>query len=243
MSQSSTMLFATLSLSLALSSSHVAAIAPAQSTSGGFLVSVTTPWNGPTPAPSTSLHCTSGSTVLHTQDCTYGFPISYCYSSPPTPNCSTGYYPSVYYPERCFSESTCFPVPTTTSACNQGNTAYSTHTNYNGTLAGGKHTVIEEPVCRCSGWISWQQTSPYSSACLPTYKPSDTPCASYFTTSATTFSYTNISDVVTVKNTFCYCPAGETPYYPVATGTAKCAKVTSTRVVITVQTSRRTLTN
>lgn len=65
----------------------------------------------PTPSSSTSsdagaslittapgLTCTGGSTVLFTQDCTYGNPISYCYSPPPPISCATGSFPSVWHP-------------------------------------------------------------------------------------------------------------------------------------------------
>ena len=53
------------------------------------------------------LTCTGGSTVLYTQDCTYGFPVSYCYSPPPPISCGEGYFPSVYHPGKAVSTATC----------------------------------------------------------------------------------------------------------------------------------------
>lgn len=154
--------------------------------------------------PAVSLSCTGGSTVLTTTECTYGHTISYCYSKPATITCSDGYYPSVYAPVRCYLESTCFPLPTTTTSCNVGFTAQSTYTAFDGVLNNGSSTRIEFPQCACSGHVAWS-TAPYASYCLPTGT-----CAPYFTASSSTFSYTDATGVVTRSFTQCNCPASQT---------------------------------
>ena len=92
-----------------------------------------------------TLHCTGGSTVLYTTDCTMGTPVSYCHSPPPPIQCGTGYFPSVWHPGHCVQESTCFPLDAVwiTTECSNGGIAYTTQTLYEGTLAGGQSTVIK----------------------------------------------------------------------------------------------------
>ena len=88
--------------------------------------------------------CTDGSTLLHTTDCTMGTPVSYCYKPQPPIKCNDGYFPSVWHPDHCMEESTCFPLNAMwiTTECSNGAVPYTTTTLYDGTLAGGSSTVI-----------------------------------------------------------------------------------------------------
>ena len=90
------------------------------------------------------LACSDGSTILHTTDCTLGTLVSFCYK-PQTPiKCQSGFFPSVWHPDHCMEESTCFPLNAVwiTTECSNGALPYTTKTLFDGTLAGGESTVI-----------------------------------------------------------------------------------------------------
>lgn len=97
-----------------------------------------------TEAPYHDLRCSDGSTVLHTTDCTMGTPVVYCFQPPPPITCNHGYFPSVWHPEHCLEESTCFPTDADwiTTECHNGAFPFSTSTLYEGTLADGHWTAI-----------------------------------------------------------------------------------------------------
>lgn len=133
-------------LSCALAVSAIPQQTPSPSSSSYYTPSssVTVPPSSTITPPPATLSCSSGSTILYTTDCTMGFPISYCHSPEPPIQCSSGYYPSVWHPEHCVAESTCYPVdsPYITTKCSNGGIPYTTSTLYEGTLAGGESTTI-----------------------------------------------------------------------------------------------------
>lgn len=90
------------------------------------------------------LHCMHGSTIVYTTDCTMGNPVSYCWKPEPSIKCRAGYFPSVWHPDHCMEEQTCFPLSAAwiTTECSNGAMPYSTKILYDGTLAGGRSTVI-----------------------------------------------------------------------------------------------------
>lgn len=90
------------------------------------------------------LWCPNGQTAVYTTDCTLGTPVSYCFSQEPPIECSQGFFPSVWHPDHCMEESSCFPLsePWITTECSNGAVPYSTSTIYEGTLAGEESTVI-----------------------------------------------------------------------------------------------------
>lgn len=100
------------------------------------------------------LRCTDGSTVLHTTDCTMGTPISFCHKPQAPIKCDRGYFPSVWHPDHCMEQSTCFPLDATwiTTECKNGALPYTTKTMFDGVLAGGHSTVI-------SGKARWGKES------------------------------------------------------------------------------------
>src|SRR6266536_1272 len=191
---------------LFLSSAALVAALPQQTPAPTKLAtgsSTTTPPSS-TITSSASLSCSSGSTVLHTTDCTIGVPISYCYSPPPPIQCSSGYYPGVYHPGHCIEASTCYAIdsPWITTTCTNGEQAYATSTLYAGTLAGGQSTVITrkhpsssisisihannltEVQCSCptDEWYSWSVgASTEQVYCMP-----HTSCGVGMTTSTST---------------------------------------------------------
>lgn len=91
-----------------------------------------------------NLRCMDESTILYTTDCTIGTPVSYCWKPEPPIKCRAGYFPSVWHPDHCMEEQTCFPLNAAwiTTECSNGAIPYSTTTLYDGTLAGGKSTAI-----------------------------------------------------------------------------------------------------
>jgi hypothetical protein len=200
------------------------------------------------PAPtSIPLSCTSGSTVLHTTDCTYGFPISYCYSAPPPVTCSPSSYPVVGH-NRCNAFTFCAKVPATTSSCSQqdGFTATSTATLYSGTLAGETTaTVIKTPACGCAGYYGYEThvagvSTSYRSVCLPLYgtqqggtttysgAPTAGTCAPYFTSSTSRFTLTDGGITQTNAFTHCFCPSGSTASYTdLGNATPTCVAITA----------------
>lgn len=191
------------------SSFSLAALVKAQTPSQTTFESATTALINTisTVTPNPSITCSSGSTVLTTTECTYGHIYSLCHSPEATIICSAGYYPSVWYPVRCFSQSTCYPLPTTTSRCEtHGFTAYNTFTAFNGVLDNGTFTKIEFPQCACSGHVSVGGKAPYASYCMPTGQ-----CPGFMVSSTSTYRYTDASQsLATRRFTSCDCPAGQT---------------------------------
>lgn len=99
------------------------------------------------PAPVTeaaNLRCSHGSTVLFTTDCTLGTPVSYCYQPRPLIKCRPGYFPSLWHPDHCMEQSTCFPLDAAwiTTECSNAALPLTTKTLFDGTLAGGSSTVV-----------------------------------------------------------------------------------------------------
>lgn len=172
------------------------------------------------------LTCTGGSTVLFTKDCTYQNPISYCHSPEPPITCGPSSYPSVYYPVRCYSASTCYPVdsPFITSRCSFGGIPYSTSTLYEGTLAGGESTTITNVYCSCASDQYYSYTSLSGSGnsggvfCMPT---SSCPDGMSTSTSTNTYCATASCDsTVPLTTDFCQCGTGSTALYPEGTASA-----------------------
>ncbi|CAI7631544.1 unnamed protein product [Penicillium manginii] len=127
-----------------------------------------------TEAPYRDLRCSDGSTVLHTTDCTMGTPVVYCFQPPPPITCNHGYFPSVWHPEHCLEESTCFPTDADwiTTECHNGAFPFSTSTLYEGTLADGHWTAISVVSCACATdqWYSMTKLdgrSNYETFCMP----------------------------------------------------------------------------
>ncbi|KAJ5702624.1 hypothetical protein N7488_010172 [Penicillium malachiteum] len=169
-----------------------------------------------------ALRCTDGSTVLHTTDCTMGTPISFCYKKPPPIKCDKGYFPSVWHPDHCMEESTCFPLSAEwiTTECSNGGIPYSTKTLFDGTLAGGESTVISAVSCSCAE-DQW-----YSMALREGGPGMDTFCMPYgecppgMTTSTSTNDYcaTATADEcanIPAETAYCQCAdPTERPIYP-----------------------------
>ncbi|KAJ5177191.1 uncharacterized protein N7482_003068 [Penicillium canariense] len=138
-----------------------------------------------------TLRCSGGATVLHTTDCTMGTSVSFCYKPPPPLHCDEGYFPSVWHPDHCMEESTCFPTDAEwiTRGCSNGAYPYSTKTVYDGTLAGGHHTVISSISCACppDQWYSISMregASRFETYCMPSRS-----CPPGMTTSISTNDY------------------------------------------------------
>lgn len=173
------------------------------------------------PSPTTTapgLTCTGGSTVLFTEECTYRTPISYCHSPEPPISCGPSSFPSIWYPVRCFSASTCYSVEASfiTSECSFGGIPYSTSTLYQGTLAGGESTIIANVHCSCAAdqYYSLTQLPERSNAqgfCMPTGS-----CPVGMTTSTRTNSYcqtTRCASHMPSTTEFCECRNGSTALY------------------------------
>ena len=185
------------------------------------------------------LICTSGSSVLFTTDCTRGSPTSYCYSPPPPITCGPASFPSVYHPGHCIEASTCFPVNASwiTTACHNGQTAYTTSTLYRGTLADGQSTIISQVQCACAQdqWYSYYSYTATdgnisgANFCMP-----HTNCPVGMTTSVSTNDYCATAPPESCSNIplttdFCKCDATSTAVYPLGGATAMgCAVVTTT---------------
>lgn len=108
------------------------------------LAQVTTAASPPAVTKDAHLRCSYGSSMLYTTDCTMGTPVSYCWKPPSPIKCRVGEFPSVWHPDHCMEEQTCFPISAAwiTTECSNGAVPYGTKTLYDGTLAGGKTTVI-----------------------------------------------------------------------------------------------------
>ncbi|OOQ89050.1 hypothetical protein PEBR_10422 [Penicillium brasilianum] len=122
-----------------------------------------------------SLRCFDGATVLHTTDCTMGTPVSFCYKPQSPITCDEGYFPSVWHPDHCMQESTCFPTDADwiTTECSNGALPISTETLYSGTLAGGDDAMITSVACACPSdqWRSvttMDGASSFETYCMPT---------------------------------------------------------------------------
>lgn len=91
-----------------------------------------------------NLRCFHGSTVLFTTDCTLGTPVSYCHKPRPPIRCKPGFFPSVWHPDHCMEETTCFPLNAAwmTTECSNGAVPLTTRTLFDGTLADGTSTVV-----------------------------------------------------------------------------------------------------
>ncbi|KAJ5908602.1 hypothetical protein N7495_001284 [Penicillium taxi] len=106
----------------------------------------------PTVTTAPRLHCSDGSTILHTTDCTMGTSVSFCHKPEPPIKCGKGFFPSVWHPDHCMEQSTCFPVDADwiTTECLNGAMPYSTSTLFDGRLSGGESTVIGAVSCSCA---------------------------------------------------------------------------------------------
>ena len=171
------------------------------------------------------LTCTGGSTVLFTEECTYRTPISYCHSPEPPISCGPSSFPSVYYPVRCVTASTCYPVDAyfITTRCSFGGIAYNTQTLYEGTLAGGQSTTITNVQCNCATDQYYSNTllpssSNYDFFCMPTSS-----CPTGMTTSTSTNEYCSTASCdssVPLTTDFCKCGTGSTAVYPTGPASA-----------------------
>lgn len=96
-----------------------------------------------------TLRCSDGATILHTTDCTMGTPVSFCYKPRPPITCDEGYFPSVWHPDHCMQEPTCFPTDADwiTTECSNGAYPYSTETLYSGALVGEDDAIV---TCECN---------------------------------------------------------------------------------------------
>lgn len=164
------------------------------------------------------LTCTGGSTVLFTEECTYRYPISYCHSPEPPITCGPSSFPSIYYPVRCFSQSTCYPVDAAfiTSKCTFGGIPYLTSTLYEGTLAGGDSTTITNVQCSCASDQYYSLTllpgsSNVHAFCMPT---SSCPAGMSTSTRTNTFCLTaSCGSTVPLTTDFCECGTRSTAVY------------------------------
>ncbi|KAJ5146213.1 uncharacterized protein N7515_000777 [Penicillium bovifimosum] len=150
------------------------------------------------------LWCPKGQIAIYTTDCTMGTSVSYCYSPDRPVECEQGFFPSVWHPDHCMEQSTCFPLkePWITTSCSNGAIPFWTSTIYDGTLAGGHSTVIKDQ------WYSMTQrdgSSHYDTFCMP-----HSYCPRGMTTSVSLNEY-----CATQLAGFCKCAhAKQTPVYP-----------------------------
>ncbi|KAJ5830124.1 uncharacterized protein N7525_008377 [Penicillium rubens] len=168
------------------------------------------------------LLCSDGQTAVYTTDCTMGTPISYCFSQEPPLECPQGSFPSVWHPDHCMEQSSCFPLsePWITTKCSNGAIPYSTSTIYQGTLVGGESTVIRGVSCSCAT-NQW-----YSMTLLPGSSNYDTFCMPYsycprgMTTSVSINEYCATKPVgvcsdIPLEANLCQCASpAQTPVYP-----------------------------
>ncbi|CAG8317030.1 unnamed protein product [Penicillium nalgiovense] len=168
------------------------------------------------------LLCSNGQTAVYTTDCTMGTPVSYCVSQKPPLECPQGSFPSVWHPDHCMEQSSCFPLsePWITTKCSNGAIPYSTSTIYQGTLEGGESTVIRGVSCSCATnqWYSMTLlpgSSNYDTFCMPySYCPRD------MTTSVSINEYCATQPVgvcsdIPLEANLCQCVSpAQTPVYP-----------------------------
>ncbi|OJJ32880.1 hypothetical protein ASPWEDRAFT_174316 [Aspergillus wentii DTO 134E9] len=196
----------------------------------GF-ISITSPPPSSTITPSPSLHCTNGSTVTVTHDCTMGFPVTYCHSPEPPIACPTGSFPSVWHPGHCITASTCYPLDASwiQTKCSNGGIPYTTKTLYAGTLAGGESTVISAVSCSCAQNQWYSQTILPDSNSVDVFCMPSSACPTGMSTSVQTNTYCATASAgacsdIPLTTGFCKCEnANATPVYPdgdgaVATG-------------------------
>lgn len=107
-------------------------------------LSATTTAPPPPVTEAANLRCFQGSTVLFTTDCTLGTPVSYCHKPNAPIRCKPGFFPSVWHPDHCMEQPTCFPLNAAwlTTDCSNGAVPVTTKTLFDGTLAGGMSTVV-----------------------------------------------------------------------------------------------------
>ncbi|KAJ6034654.1 uncharacterized protein N7446_009408, partial [Penicillium canescens] len=187
--------------------------------------------------PAVALRCSDGQLAIYTTDCTLGIPVSYCSRPEPPIKCPQGFFPSVWHPDHCMEQSTCFPLNAAwiTTECSNGALAYATSTLYDGTLAGGQSTIISgAPGNETSNWFSvtkavscscaedqWysmallEGSTTYDSFCMPSSY-----CPPGMTTSVSFNDYcvtapARICSGIPMETNFCKCAyAGQTPVYP-----------------------------
>lgn len=106
--------------------------------------STTTTASPPPVTEAANLRCSGGSTVLFTTDCIMGTPVSYCHKPNPPIRCKPGFFPSVWHPDHCMEQPTCFPLNAAwlTTDCSNGAIPATTKTLFDGSLAGGTSTVV-----------------------------------------------------------------------------------------------------
>ncbi|KAJ5524171.1 hypothetical protein N7494_010821 [Penicillium frequentans] len=167
---------------------------------------------GPKVTAAPRLHCTDGSTILHTTDCTMGTPVSYCFKEEPPIECDDGFFPSVWHPDHCMEQSTCFPLDAVwiTTECSNGAIPYTTKTLYDGTLAGGSSTVIRAVSCSCATDQWYSMTMQDGSSQCDTFCMPYESCPPGMTTSVSTneFCATATADVchgVPAETSYCQC--------------------------------------
>ncbi|KAJ5649323.1 uncharacterized protein N7484_003046 [Penicillium longicatenatum] len=182
----------------------------------------------PEPTVAPSLHCTDGSTVLHTTDCTMGTPVSYCFKKEPPMKCDKGFFPSVWHPDHCMELSTCYALDAAwiTTECSNGAIPYTTKTLYDGMLAGGSSTVVSAVSCSCAADQWYSTTMLAGSSTINTFCMPYQSCPPGMTTSISINEYcaTATADVcrdVPAKTSYCQCAdPTETPVYPDQAGAA-----------------------
>lgn len=190
-----------------------------------------------------NLTCTDGSTVTFTNECTLGFPISYCTKPQPLTSCPPSSFPGTYHPGHCETAQTCYPVDAywLTPSCSNGAIPSSTETLFTGTLSGATAaTTITNVHCNCASdaYFTWYQTAPNTATdsledfCLPLGNCPPGMTGSVFTNSycqtATDNPYCSGRPTET---TSCNCLPESTAVYPLSGNTATatgCVKATVT---------------
>ncbi|OQD88200.1 hypothetical protein PENANT_c004G09202 [Penicillium antarcticum] len=172
--------------------------------------------------PAARLRCSGGQIEIYTTDCTRGTPVSYCSKPEPPVKCPQGFFPSAWHPDHCMQRSTCFPLDAAwiTTECSNGALAYDTSTLYEGTLAGGRSTVISTVSCSCAEdqWYSMtllEDSATYDIFCMPSsYCPPGMTTSVSFNDYCVTAPASICSDV-SMETNLCQCAyAGQTPVYP-----------------------------
>ncbi|KAJ5272485.1 hypothetical protein N7478_007610 [Penicillium angulare] len=168
------------------------------------------------------LRCTDGSTILHTTDCTMGTPLVYCHKKQPPIECDEGFFPTVWHPDHCMEESTCFPLNAAwiTTGCSNGLIPYSTKTLYDGVLAGGVSTTVRAVSCSCASDQWYSMSVRDGSSIVDTYCMPYDYCPPGMTILTSTDAYCATAAAeecqdVPLETSYCQCAeATETPIYP-----------------------------